>query len=86
MQRPACKVWADTRPVQSVWAVRSTRPDHDVVDDVLGCTVWPAQGLARIRPPIGMGVMGVVDCKIIRQARCKILGRMEIAAREKPTG
>ena len=36
MQRPACKVWADKRPVQIVWAVRSTRPDHDVVDDAFG--------------------------------------------------
>ena len=35
-QHPACKVWADTRPVQSVWAVRSTKPDHDVVDDAFG--------------------------------------------------
>ena len=36
MQRPACKVWADKRPVQIVWAVRSTRPDHGVVDDACG--------------------------------------------------
>ena len=33
MQQPAYKVWADKRPVQIVWAVRSTTPDHDVVDD-----------------------------------------------------
>jgi len=33
-----------------------------------------------------MGVMGVVDFKIVLQARCKILGRIEIAALEKPTG
>jgi hypothetical protein len=33
-----------------------------------------------------MGVMGVVDFKIIRQARGKILGRIAIAALEKPTG
>ena len=46
----------------------------------------PHQGLARIRPPIWMGVMGVVDFKIIRQARGKILDRIEIAALEKPTG
>jgi hypothetical protein len=36
MQQLACTVWADTRPVQSVWAVRSTTPDHDVVDDAFG--------------------------------------------------
>jgi hypothetical protein len=46
----------------------------------------PHQELARICPPIGMGVMGVVDLKIVRQARGKILGRMAIAAFEKPTG
>lgn len=46
----------------------------------------PHQGLARIRPAIGMDVMGVVDLKIVFQARCKIVGRMEIAALEKPTG
>jgi hypothetical protein len=33
MQRPACMAWADKRPVQIVWAVSDTRPDHDVVDD-----------------------------------------------------
>jgi len=36
MQRSAGKVWADTRPVQILWVVRSTRPDHDVVDDAIG--------------------------------------------------
>jgi len=36
MQQHACMVWADTRPVQSVWAVRLTKPDHDVVDDAFG--------------------------------------------------
>src|SRR5262249_5685640 len=36
MQQLACKVWADIRPVQSVWAVRSTKPDHDLVDDAFG--------------------------------------------------
>src|SRR6266700_6908187 len=41
------------------------------------------QGLSRIRPAIRMGVMGVEDLKISRQARCKILGRIEIAALEK---
>jgi len=46
----------------------------------------PHQRLARIRPPIRMGVMGVVDLKIVLQARGKILGRTEIAALEKPTG
>ena len=33
MQRPACKAWVDKRHVQIVWAVSSTMPDHDVVDD-----------------------------------------------------
>ena len=46
----------------------------------------PHQGLTRICPPIWMGMMGVVDLKIVLQARGKILGRMEIAALEKPTG
>jgi hypothetical protein len=42
MQRPACMAWADKRPVQIVWAVSDTRPDHDVVDDACDCTAWPA--------------------------------------------
>ena len=46
----------------------------------------PHQGLTRIRPPIRMGMVGVVDFKIVIQARFKILGRIEIAAFEKPTG
>jgi hypothetical protein len=46
----------------------------------------PHQGLARRRPPLWMGVMGVVDRKRVLQARWKILGRMEIAALEKPPG
>jgi hypothetical protein len=33
-----------------------------------------------------MGVMGVGDFKIVRQARGTILGRLAIAALEKPTG
>ena len=41
------------------------------------------QGLSRIRPPIRMGVMGIVDFKIVIQARFKIVGRIEIAALEK---
>jgi hypothetical protein len=36
MQRLACKAWADKRPVQIVWAVRYTRPDHAVVDVAFG--------------------------------------------------
>ena len=40
------------------------------------------QGLSRIRPTIRMGVMGVVDLKIVRQASYKIVGRIEIAALE----
>jgi hypothetical protein len=36
MQRLAWKAWAEKRPVQIVWTVRSTRPDHDVVDDAFG--------------------------------------------------
>ena len=43
----------------------------------------PHQGLARRGPTIRMGVMGVVDFKIVIQARFKILGRIEIAALEK---
>ena len=39
--------------------------------------------MARIGPPIGMRVIGVVDLKIVRQARVKILGRSVIAALEK---
>jgi hypothetical protein len=31
-QRPTCTVWADKRPVQMVWAVRSTRPAPGVAD------------------------------------------------------
>jgi hypothetical protein len=46
----------------------------------------PHQGVARIGPPIWMGVMGVRDLKISLQARCKILDRIEITACEKPTG
>jgi len=33
-----------------------------------------------------MGVMGVVDLKIVLQAGDKISGRIEITAFEKPTG
>ena len=44
------------------------------------------QGLPRIRPPIRMGMMGVVDCKIRLQTGGKILRGTAIAAREKPTG
>jgi hypothetical protein len=36
MQRLACTAGADKRPVQMVWAVRCTRPAHDVVDDAFG--------------------------------------------------
>ena len=43
----------------------------------------PHQRLARIRPPIRMGVMGIVEFQIVRQTLCKILGRIEIAALEK---
>jgi len=32
-RRPVYRAWVDTRPVQIVWAVNSTTPDHDVVDD-----------------------------------------------------
>src|SRR5262245_57949959 len=41
------------------------------------------QGLSRIRPTIWMGVVGVVDLKIVRQAGFKIVGRIEIPALEK---
>src|SRR5262245_34097370 len=41
------------------------------------------QGLSCICPTIRMGVMGVVDLKIVIQARFKILGRIEITALEK---
>ena len=44
------------------------------------------EGLTRIRPPIRMGVMGVVDLEIVRQAGFKIVGRIVIASFEKPTG
>ena len=44
------------------------------------------QGLPRIRPPIGMGLMGVVDFKIRLETGGKILRGTEIAALEKPTG
>jgi hypothetical protein len=33
LQRPACMAGMDTRCVQIVGVERSTRPDHDVVDD-----------------------------------------------------
>jgi predicted ATPase len=33
MQRPACKVWADTRRVQIVWVERSPMLGPDIVDD-----------------------------------------------------
>ena len=39
--------------------------------------------MSRIGPPIWMSVIGVVDLKIVRQARVKILGRSVIAALEK---
>ena len=42
------------------------------------------QGLARIGPTIRMSVMGVVDLQIVRQGGFKSLGRIEIAALEKP--
>ena len=44
------------------------------------------QGLSRIRPPIRMGVMGVVDFQIVIQTCGKIVSRTEIAALEKPPG
>ena len=44
------------------------------------------QGLTRIGPTIRMGVVGVVDCKIVIQTGGKILGRTEIASFEKSTG
>src|SRR4029434_3087755 len=43
----------------------------------------PDQRLSRIGPPIWMSVIGVVDLKIVRQARVKIWGRSVIAALEK---
>ena len=46
----------------------------------------PHQGLTRIGPTIRMGVVGVVDFKIVIQTGCKILGRTEIASFEKATG
>jgi hypothetical protein len=46
----------------------------------------PDQGLACIRPLIGMRVMGVVDLKIVRQTRVKIVGRSVIATLEEPPG
>ena len=44
------------------------------------------QGLPRIGPTIRMGMMGVVDFKIVSQTRFKIVGRIEIPALEKATG
>ena len=44
------------------------------------------EGLTRIRPAIRMGVMGVVDLEIVRQAGFKIVGRSVIASFEKTTG
>src|SRR5215211_7514540 len=46
----------------------------------------PYQGLARIGPTIRMGVMGVVDLKIIIQTGFKVLGGTVIASLKKPTG
>src|SRR5512145_3485585 len=43
----------------------------------------PHQGLPRRRPTIRMGMVGIVDFKIVRQARCKIVHCIEIAALEK---
>ena len=39
--------------------------------------------MSRIGPPIWISVIGVVDLKIVRQARVKIWGRSVIAALEK---
>src|SRR6266436_3673961 len=46
----------------------------------------PHQGLTRIGPTIRMGVVGVVDFKIVLQTGGKILGRTAIASFEKSTG
>ena len=46
----------------------------------------PYQGLARIRPTIRMGGMGIIDLKIVTQTDFKVLGRTEIASLQKPAG
>ena len=46
----------------------------------------PYEGLARIGPTIRMGVVGVVDLKIIIQTGFKVLGGTVIASLKKPTG
>src|SRR5262249_25363468 len=46
----------------------------------------PHQGLPRIRPPIWMCLMGVVDLEIIRETGFKILSRTEVGSLQKPAG
>ena len=46
----------------------------------------PYQGLARIRPTVWMGVMGVIDLKIVIQTGFEILGGTEITSLQKPPG
>src|SRR2546428_3449146 len=42
------------------------------------------QELARLRPAIRMGSMGVIDLKIVTQTGAKVLGGTEVAPLQKP--
>ena len=67
------------------WFGAGTKPCPSLTLLAAGLTkrCRPDQGLARIGPPIGMRVMGIVDLQIVSQARVKIVGRSVIAALEK---
>jgi hypothetical protein len=46
----------------------------------------PYQRLARVRPTIRMGRMGVIDLKKVTQPGFKIVGRTEVASLQQPAG